>query len=143
MDAPPNRLLEELAVGVYVPVAVLGGIVVLAAFQIDAPFVGAFVAFWLVGLCLLAAVAVALVVLGVNARRAVAGDGYERRAVVLAATIPASPGVGVAVLFAGLSIRVTEAVLLGAVAVALVVAPAGLVVAVFGDHLRSRRRSDA
>lgn len=50
MDGPPHRRLEELGVGLYVLVAVLSGIVVLAVFRIDAPFVGAFVAFWLVGL---------------------------------------------------------------------------------------------
>lgn len=142
MDGPPHRRLEELSVGLYAPVAVLSGLVVVAVLQIDAPFVGAFVAFWLVALCLFGAVATALVVLSVNARRAATGAGYDRRAVGFAVAIPAALVVAVAVLFAGLSVRVTETVLLGAGVVALLVAPAGLVVTVFGERLRRRWGAD-
>lgn len=143
MDRPARRRLEEFSVGLYVPVAVLSGLTTLAVLQIDTPFVGVFVAFWLVGLCLFAAVAAALVVLGVNAHRAITGAAYDRWAVAFAATIPASLAVALGVLFAGQSPRVTETVLLATGVVALLVAPAGLVVAIFGARLRRRWGADA
>lgn len=143
MDGPPHRRLEELSVGIYAPVAVISGLVVVAVLQIDAPFVGAFVAFWLVFLCLFGAVATALVVLGVNAHRVVTGAAYDRQAVAFAVTIPASLAVAVAVLFAGQSPRVTETVLLAAGVVALLVAPAGLLVTIFGEGSSHRWGVDA
>lgn len=142
MDARPHRL-DELGVGIYVPLALVGGIVVVAVLQVDAPYVGAFVAFWVVGLCLLAALVAALVVLAVNARRAVAGAVYDRGVIASAAAIPVSLVLVVAVLFAGPSPRVTEAVLLVALVVALLVAPAGLFARVFGDRVRRRLWTDA
>lgn len=44
MDAPPHRL-EELSVGLYAPLVLVSGLVVVAVLQVDAPYVGAFVAF--------------------------------------------------------------------------------------------------
>ena len=142
MDAPPDRRLEELSVGLYVPVAVLSALVVVAVLQIDAPYVGAFVAFWLVGRCLLAAVVTALVVVLVNAHRAITGGGYDWLAVAFASAIPLSLGVSASVPFAGPSPRGTEAVLLGAGTVALLLAPAGLFVTIFGGRPRRRWRPD-
>lgn len=97
----------------------------------------------MVGLCLLAALVAAPTVLAVNARRAVAGAAYDRRAVAFAVAIPVSLLLVVAVLFAGPSPGVTETVLIGAGAVALLVAPAALFVRLFGDRVRRRLGTDA
>lgn len=141
MDASPHRL-EALGVGLYVPLVLVSGVAAVAALWIDAPFVGAFVAFWLVALCLLAALVAALVVLGVNARRAVNGVPADRRAVAFAAAIPVSLAVAVVALFAELSIEVTESVLVAAGIVALIVAPAGLFVTILGDSVRRQLWAD-
>lgn len=138
MDAPPLRRLEELSVGLYVPLVMVSGLVVVAVLQIDAPFVAVFFAFWLIVLCLIAATGAAMVVLVANGRRARTGGDYDLRAVAFAVAIPASIAVAVAVLIAGPSPGVTEAVLLGAGAVALLVAPAGLFVTILGASVRRR-----
>ena len=141
MEPRSGRRLEELGVGTYVLLALLGGFLAVVVLGIDAPYVGAFFAFWLFVLCALAAVAAALVVLVANARRALDGGDVDLPAVAFAAAIPASLAAVLAVAFAAPSPRVTETVLVGAGLVALVVAPFGLFVALFGGRLRRRWRA--
>lgn len=143
MELHSDRRLEELSVGMYVLLALLSGFIAVGILSIDAPYVGAFFAFWLFVLCSLAAVATALVVLVVNVRRALDNADVDLPAVAFAAAILTSLTAVLAVVFAAPSPRVTETVLVVAGLVALVVAPFGLFVTLFGGRVRRRWRASA
>lgn len=141
MDRLANRRLEERSVQIYVPLALLSSILIIGVLQIDAPYVGIFIAFWLVALSVIAAIATAVVVLGVNAHRAITHKAVDMRTIVVAATIPASFSGVLFVIFVEQSSQVTEAVLIGGLITMLIIAPVGLFVAIFGTHVRHQLRT--
>lgn len=96
------------------PLALLSSILIIGVLQIDAPYVSIFIAFWLVTLSAIAAIAIAVVVLGVNAHRAITHKAVDMRTIVVAAPIPASLSVVLFVISVEQSPQVTEAVLIGA-----------------------------
>ena len=131
-----DRSAEALFVAAY---ALLSGTVVilsLLVLQIDAPFVGVFVVFWLVAACVLAAVATAAVVIVSNVRRARSEGPVDRVATALGATMLASVAAAAYFVFADSPQYFLAAGVLG-----LLVAPLGLLLRVFDADFHSLLRS--
>lgn len=141
MERFVDRRLEERSVRIYVPLALLSAVGIIGVLQIDAPYVGIFIAFWLFALSAVAAVVTAGVVLTINAYRAVGHEALDLKSVVVAATIPTSLCALLLVVLMERSPQVTEAVLLGAIITVLVIAPIGLFATIFGDYTRRRLRA--
>ncbi|MUV87971.1 hypothetical protein GJ631_15770 [Natronomonas sp. CBA1123] len=131
-----SRSAEELAAGSYAVLATLCGAVFAGVQLTSGPYIGgAFLvigAFWL---CVVAAVAVAVVVLIENADRRRRNESVDPWGSVFAVLMLAS--LAVALYLAFLANRLQVAMVVGAVG--LVVAPLGLLAAVFEDRLSEER----
>lgn len=140
MDRLLDRRLEEHSVRIYVPLALLSSLGIIGVLQIEAPYVGIFLAFWLFALSAVAAITTAVVVLAVNAHRAVTHDAPDLKAVVVAATIPASLCALVYISVVEQPSQVNETVLAGTIITVLFIAPVGLFITIYGEQARSRLR---
>jgi cadmium resistance protein CadD (predicted permease) len=131
-----NRLTEELAAGSYAVVAAFCGAVFVGVQLTSGPYIGgAFLvigAFWL---CVVAAVAVAVVVLIENADRRRRNESVDPWASVFAGLMLVALVAALYLAFA--ANRLQMAMVVGAVG--LVLAPLGLLAAVFEDRLSEKR----
>jgi cadmium resistance protein CadD (predicted permease) len=131
-----NRLTEELVVGGYAVVATLCGAVFAGVQLTSGPYIGgAFLvigAFWL---CVVASVAAAVVVLIENADRRRRNESVDPWASVFAGLMLVALVAALYLAFA--ANRLQMAMVVGAVG--LVLAPLGLLAAVFEDRLSEKR----
>ncbi len=139
MNPPTSSRIEDWSVGGYALLATACLLLSAGALGIDAPYVGIFVAFWLVGLCAVAAVGLSIIIVAINANRARRGTVPDVVAVAFAVLVPAALGTAIYVVLADHS----PAAFLALGLVALVVAPLGLVYRVLGERIRDRWRRRA
>lgn len=136
MTPTTNRGTEELVVGSYAVVAILCGAVFAGVQLTSGPYIGgAFLvigAFWL---CVVAAVAAAVVVIIENADRRRRNESIDPWVSVFAVLMLAALAVALYLAFAANRLQV--AMVVGAVG--LVVAPLGLLAAVYEDRLSEER----
>ena len=126
--------VEAIAVGGYVLLATSSG-VLLVGLAVTGPHFGVtFVLLGLFWLCVLAAVATALVVLGVNAWRTLRHEPADRVAVGFATLLLVALGGGLYAAFLGNALQM--GLVLGVIG--LVLAPLGCCWRVLGETLRSR-----
>lgn len=133
MARPTNRLTEEIGVGFYLLVSLLGAMTYLGVQVSNGPFIGGsylvIAVFWL---CVCAVVATALVVVFVNGYRVLQDTTADWIAVGFAALILAS--IAGALFLAFLANRLQTAMVVGVVG--LIIAPLGLFATVFKPRLR-------